>query len=73
VLGGTQPGSRVVAFCGAAFAETERRNARLAEALVIHETFHSLGLGENPPSSHEITTRVLGSCQERAAIVDKRP
>jgi hypothetical protein len=71
VLGGTQPGSRVVAFCGASFAETERRNARLAEALVIHETFHSLGLGENPPSSQEITMRVLRSCQERAAIVEK--
>jgi hypothetical protein len=67
-LGGTQPGSRVVALCGSAFAETERNDTRLAEAIVIHETLHSLGLGENPPSSQEITSRVLGSCQQRAAI-----
>lgn len=73
ILGGTEPGSRVVALCAASFTETERRNARLAEALVIHETLHSLGLGENPPSSHEITTRVLASCQERTAIAEQKP
>ena len=74
VLGGTQPGSRVVALCGSAFADTERRNARLAEAIVIHEVLHTLGLGENPPSSQEITSRVLQGCQERKAIAAaKRP
>jgi len=65
-LAGTQPGSRVVALCGEAFARTERKNPRLAQAIVIHETLHSLGLCENPPSSGEITARVLLSCQEGA-------
>lgn len=64
-LAGTRPGSRVVALCSEAFVETERKNPRLAQALVIHETLHSLGLGENPPSSREITARVLRSCQQR--------
>ena len=36
---------------------------RLAEALVIHEMLHTLGLGENPPTSTEITKRVEGRCQ----------
>ena len=33
-----------------------------AEAVIIHETLHSLGLGENPPSSQAITHRVLQQC-----------
>ena len=33
-----------------------------AAAIVIHEELHSLGLGENPPSSLEITQRVLSRC-----------
>jgi hypothetical protein len=34
-----------------------------AQAIVIHEALHTLGLGENPPSSAEITARVLASCR----------
>ena len=30
--------------------------------VVIHEELHSLGLGENPPSSQEITRRVESRC-----------
>jgi hypothetical protein len=67
-LGGTHPGSRVVFLCGEPFARTVRSNPRLAEALIIHEMLHSLGLGENPPSSQEITSRVLKSCSDRTAI-----
>jgi hypothetical protein len=40
------------------------RNSRHAEALVIHEMLHSLGLGENPPPSDEITARVRARCGE---------
>jgi hypothetical protein len=31
-------------------------------AVIIHEMLHSLGLGENPPSSKEITLRVMQRC-----------
>jgi len=29
---------------------------------MIHEALHTLGLGENPPTSAEITERVLARC-----------
>jgi hypothetical protein len=58
----TQPGSRAVFVCGARFAREMKRNSRHAEALLIHEMLHSLGLGENPPSSDEITARVRARC-----------
>jgi hypothetical protein len=44
------------------------RNSRNAEAIVIHEWLHSLGLGENPPSSDYITTRVRARCGERREV-----
>jgi hypothetical protein len=31
-------------------------------ASFIHEILHTLGLGENPPSSREITKRVIARC-----------
>jgi hypothetical protein len=34
-----------------------------AEAIVIHEVLHSLGLGENPPSSEDITAAVERRCR----------
>jgi hypothetical protein len=37
-------------------------SARYAEAAVIHEMLHSLGLGEDPPSSDHISTRVMARC-----------
>ena len=40
------------------FAMTEVSEPALAETMVIHEMLHTLGLGENPPSSLEITKRV---------------
>lgn len=63
VLAFTEPGSRVVLVCGPAFQSAWRAERRLVEAVVIHETLHSLGLGENPPSSQEITAHVLKMCQ----------
>jgi len=68
ILGGTQPGSRVVYVCPRQFFEAYRRDTLLAEVFIIHETLHSLGLGENPPASLEITQRVMQRCSERAAL-----
>ena len=45
------------------FARTQTQNPSLAEAMVIHEMLHTLGLGENPPSSIEITERVRTRCR----------
>lgn len=41
----------------------ERASPSLAEAMVIHEMLHTLGLGENPPSTFEITERVRERCR----------
>lgn len=50
-------------FVCSQFAATEVRDPRTAEAAIIHEMLHTLGLGENPPTSTEITKRVKGRCQ----------
>jgi hypothetical protein len=44
-------------------AAVEAKNPALAEFMVIHEMPHTLGLGENPPSTFEITERVRKRCQ----------
>ena len=58
----TKPGNRAIFVCGARFQKEMSRNSRNAEAIVIHEVLHSLGLGENPPSSDHITARVRAQC-----------
>lgn len=58
----TKPGNRAIFVCGARFQKEMSRNSRNAEAIVIHELLHSLGLGENPPSSDHITSRVRSRC-----------
>jgi hypothetical protein len=58
----TKPGSRAIFVCGARFQKEMSRNSRNAEAIVIHEVLHSLGLGENPPSSDHISARVRALC-----------
>jgi hypothetical protein len=45
------------------FRKEARDNPWAAENWVIHEMLHTLGLGEDPPSSREITQRVNESCQ----------
>lgn len=63
VIAVTMPGSRAVFVCGAArFAATRRNDPRLGEAIIIHETLHTLGLGENPPSGMDITFRIIDRC-----------
>jgi hypothetical protein len=59
----TTVGSRVVYVCGREFKDLADRSPVRAQAIVIHEALHTLGLGENPPSSSEITARVLAGCQ----------
>lgn len=50
-------------FVCRSFAEKQIRDPWAAENMVIHEMLHTLGLGENPPSSREITNRVNDRCQ----------
>ena len=61
----TAPGSHAVFVCGERFVRQASRNSRHAEAALIHEALHSLGLGENPPSSDYISERVLARCGQR--------
>jgi hypothetical protein len=58
----TAPGSRVVFICRSTFSTGRRAKPFYPEAIIIHETLHSLGLGENPPTSDEITWRVFSRC-----------
>jgi hypothetical protein len=59
----TTTGTRVVYVCGRAFKVLAARDPVKAQAIVIHEALHTLGLGENPPSSAEITATVLAKCR----------
>ena len=62
VLAFTQPGSHVVYVCNQWFREAFATNPSKVEAVIIHESLHTLGLGENPPKSQDITTRVMERC-----------
>jgi hypothetical protein len=55
----TGVGSRVVFLCGARFMRLDRT---AAELVIIHETLHTLGLGERPPSSRDIDRQVARRC-----------
>ena len=56
-----QPGVRRIYVCKA-FADFQVKEPGIAESMVIHEILHTLGLGENPPTSIEITQRVEARC-----------
>lgn len=58
----TAPGSRVVGLCVGELKRTWTENREHVIAGMIHEILHTLGLGENPPSSYEITKRVMARC-----------
>jgi hypothetical protein len=58
----TTPGSLVIYVCGREFRSAAERSRALADAVVIHELLHSLGLGENPPTPKAITDAVLARC-----------
>lgn len=59
----TQPGSRVVRVCVDELKQVWHHDPTYTVAVIIHEVLHTLGLGENPPSSKEITRRVLAGCR----------
>jgi hypothetical protein len=58
----TQTGSLVVHVCGRQFVKRSMRNRMTVEVIVIHEFLHTLGLGENPPTSEAITAQVALRC-----------
>lgn len=61
-LAWTNPGSRTIRLCGLEFADAAHSHPQFTANMLIHESLHSLGLGENPPSSLEITERVARKC-----------
>jgi hypothetical protein len=61
VLAFTQPGSLAVRVC----PQIAKQDREVVELVLIHELLHSLGLGENPPSSAEITRQVTRRCGGR--------
>jgi hypothetical protein len=61
----TTPGSHAIFVCGARVVREMKGNSRYVEAVLIHEALHSLGLGENPPTSEYITSRVQARCGGR--------
>jgi hypothetical protein len=65
IIAFTQPGSRVVRLCVDEFKRTWQQDQQHTVAALIHEMLHTLGLGENPPSSSEITKRVRSACMSR--------
>ena len=67
ILAGTTPGSRFVRVCPQ-FKKVAAADPAYAVALLIHEELHALGLGENPPSSAEITDRVRARCVFATAV-----
>jgi hypothetical protein len=68
VIMATTPGVPRVFVCPASghlnsrLSRIEFQRGALGEAMMIHEMLHTLGLGENPPSTFEITERVRGLC-----------
>jgi hypothetical protein len=58
----TSPGNHVIAICTPAFTRIRFENPRLAGSVLIHEMLHALGLGENPPTSLDITLQVGRRC-----------
>src|SRR5262245_4750398 len=58
----TQTGSGLIRVCGRQFRDQFQQNRTTTEIVVIHEFLHSLGLGENPPSSQAITEQVVVRC-----------
>jgi hypothetical protein len=65
VLAFTSPGSRVIRICIAQLKQAWQQAPDHTTANFIHEMLHTLGLSENPPSSAEITSRVLAACFRR--------
>ena len=61
-LAWTHPGTQTVYLCSSEFSDAAHSIPRFTANLLIHESLHSLGLGENPPASLEITNHVRVKC-----------
>ncbi|HKD19178.1 MAG TPA: hypothetical protein VKG23_15100 [Thermoanaerobaculia bacterium] len=62
VLAWTTPGNRAVHVCRDRFEYWQRTSPGYVAAIVIHESLHTLGLRESPPSPGEITAKVIERC-----------
>ena len=69
VIAATTPGSRVVFVCANRFWRLQARDPVRAEAILIHELLHTLGLPENPPDSYAITEAVLARCGRNRLVL----
>ncbi len=58
----TFPGSHVIFICRDQMLRWQKSREGIAANVLIHETLHSLGLGENPPSPAEIDARIEARC-----------
>ena len=59
---GANPGSIFIGVCKETFSRVQAEDPGFAANVVIHEMLHALGLGENPPTSEEITRQVAKRC-----------
>jgi hypothetical protein len=57
----TAPASHVIYVCARRF-EAVFADRTASEVLVIHEILHTLGLGENPPTSRQISEQIRMRC-----------
>ena len=55
-------GSDAVFVCRARFTALAKKSEKAAANILVHEALHTLGLGENPPSSREVTAAVHEHC-----------
>lgn len=62
-LAATVPGRGAVIVCASKFRTLVRRDFHGLAVVILHEELHALGLGENPPSSLEISRRVAERCR----------
>jgi hypothetical protein len=64
ILAFTHVNSDTIYICAPQFTRAVEADPAFAEIVLIHELLHTLGLGENPPSSREITAGVTQRCGE---------
>lgn len=62
VLAWTSPGERAVRVCWNQFSHWQRSDPSYTANIVIHETLHTLGLRESPPTPGAITAKVIERC-----------
>ena len=59
----TSPGHKVIRICTRSLVARSGPGGVSVELLIIHEMLHTLGLGEDPPSSEAITRQVSRRCR----------